>query len=93
MAATAIEINNYLASIYYAQSVYMDKLVRYEQLGHKDVFNYRVKATILECFVYLMVEYLTQSPYDSNNFFTTDEAEEIMYKINKICDTNFYLDI
>ena len=94
MAATAGDIADYLVSIYYAQSVYTDKLVLKEKLGHTDVFCGRIKAAILACYVYLMVEYLsTQVDYVNNNFFTTDEAEEIMYKINKICDTNYYLDL
>ena len=93
MAATAGDIADYLVSIYYAQSVYTDKLILKEKLGHTDVFCDRIKTAILSCYVYLMVEYLSQVDYENNNFFTTDEAEEIMYKINRICDTNYYLDL
>lgn len=93
MPATAGDIADYLASIYWAQSAYTDKLVLKEKLGHTDLFCHRIKAAILACYVYLMEEYLSQADYANNSFFTTDEAEEIMYKINKICDTNYYLDL
>lgn len=93
MAATANEIRDYLVSIYTAQSNYMDKLTLKEQLGHKDITCLRIRASILACYIYVMEEYLTQEIYYTNTFFTTDEAEEIMYRINKICDSNYYLDL
>ena len=93
MAATRNQIEDYLVSVYWSASEYMDKITLKESLGHPDLFCDRVKASILMCYIYLMEEYLTQDPYDSNTFFTTDEAEEIMYRINKMCDTNYYLDL
>jgi len=93
MPATRKEIEDYLASIYFVQSQYMDKLVTKEKLGNTDIFCNRVRASILACYVYLMEEYLTQIEYDQNSFFTTDQAEDIMYRINRICDTNYYLDL
>lgn len=93
MAATPTEIANYLASIYYAQSEYVDKLTVKERLGYKEINYPRILACILDCYIYTMEEYLSQADYANNNFFTTDEAEEIMYRINLICDTNFYLDL
>jgi len=93
MAASASDIRDYLASIYTAQSAYVDKLVLKEQLGRKDITCDRIKASLLACYVYIMEEYLSQADYVNNNFFTTDEAEEIMYRINKICDVQYYLDL
>lgn len=93
MAATREQIEDYLMSVYWSQTDFMDKLTRKELLGHTDTFCDRVRASILACYVYLMEEYLTQEDYANYTFFTTDEAEEIMYRINKICDTNYYLDL
>lgn len=97
--ATAALIAAYLINIKAAQSAYMDDLVLREKLGHHDVFQHRVKATILDCYVTIMGDYFGQPVYDSGfflddyNFYDVVEAEEVMLRINRICDTNYYIDL
>lgn len=97
MAATAQEILDYLTDIKYAQSVYMDKINKMERLGHTDLFKWKLRMTILGCYVQVLVDYFSQDAgageYETNNFFTTDEAIEIMDRINSLCDSNYELDL
>jgi len=97
--ATAAAIATYLSDIREAQSIYMDDLVLREKLGHSDVFQHRVKATVLDCYVTVMGDYFSQPVYsgglflDDYNFFDVEEVEETMLRINRICDTNYYIDL
>lgn len=91
---TPVQISNYLDSIYEAQSIYVDKLVLKEKLGHKDITDLRIVATLLDMYVQIMVDYFDlPTSYNTNNFFTTTEVEDIMLRINIICDVNYTLDL
>lgn len=92
--ATPAEISNYLLEIYEAQSIFVDKLVLKEKLGHRDVTEQRIVATLLDMYVQIMVDYFElPTSYSTNNFFTTDEVEDVMLRINLICDTNYTLNL
>jgi hypothetical protein len=97
--ATAVLIAVYLADIHEAFSIYMDDLVLREKLGHSDIFQHRVKATVLDCYVTIMDGYFSQPVYsgglflDDYNFFDVEEIEEVMLRINRICDSNIYIDL
>jgi len=93
MAATQQQITDYLTYIKYAQSVYMDDLNRKERLGHSDLFNDRLRNTILGYYVTIMVDYFYQSDYSNNNFFTTEEVVEVISRINRICDSNYNIEL
>ena len=91
---TVGNIANYILSIYEAQSIFVDKLVLKEKLGHTDIFCDRVKTVLLNNYVKLMVDYFElPTAYNTNNFFTTDEVADVILRINLICDTNFTLDL
>jgi hypothetical protein len=92
--ATVGEIANYLLEIYEAQSVFTDEVVLKEKLGHTDIFCDRIKETLLSMYVQIMVDYFKlPASYDTDNFFTTDEAKDIVLRINLICDTNYIIDL
>lgn len=98
MAATQTQINNYIASIRYAHSLFVNKLATKERLGHKDVFCCRIKMVLLSYYVRMLEDYFAQheaggDTYEDYNFFTTEEAADIMQHINAICDTFYTLDI
>jgi hypothetical protein len=93
MAASAGEILAYLTDIKYAQSIYMDKVTRSEFLGDDDIFKLNLRNTILSYYVEIMVGYFAQSAYDSNNFFTTVEAQDVINRINRLCDSNYTIQL
>lgn len=97
MAATTIQITQYLTDIKYAQSTFMDGLNLRERLGHTDLFEYKVRNTILGYYVGMMVDYFSQDKgggeYASNNFMTTDEAQVVIDRINKLCDSNYIIEL
>ena len=89
--ATTQQIQAYLADILYAQSVYMDDLNLRTRLGHEDIFKYQVRNYLLGCFVEIMIDYFSQTTYNSQNFFTTDEVQYVINNINRLCDSNYNL--
>lgn len=100
MAVTAIQISDYLNDIYEAQSLYMDKLVRKEKLGKGELFSNRIIASILNCYIDIVADYFSQAEYSIGgdfltiyNFFDEEEIKDVIFRINKICDINYYLDI
>ena len=93
MAATPQQIADYLANIKYAQSVHMDNLNKKERLGHTDLFEHRLRNTILGYYVTIMVDYFYQDDYANNNFFTTDEVQDVIDRINKLCDSNYVIEL
>jgi len=99
MSVTAAQIATYLSDLEEARAEYMDDLVLRERLGHKDLYPRRVIASVLNCYISIANKYFSQPVYvggvfqTTYNFFDEVEMEEIMLRINKICDTNYYLDL
>jgi len=97
---TATQISNYMISIYEALSIYADELTTKEKLGHKSLTETKIISTLLTMYVDIMTEYFSQATYDIDGYFDTDynffepeEIQDIMLRINLICDTNYYLDL
>lgn len=93
MSATPEEISTYLLNITKAQSDYGKKVARYYALGRYNIKNEMIKIMVLSRYVQMLEKYFSQTDYENNNFFTTDEAKEVMKRINTICKTFFNLDI
>lgn len=97
MAATTTDINNFLTYIQYGQSTYMDRINIRERLGHTGLFMWRLRMTILNNYVQMMIDYFSQDAsngeYATNNFMTTTEAQGVINRINKLCDSNYSLDL
>lgn len=100
MSATAAQIATYLSDIEEARAEYMDDLVLREKLGHTDLYSRRIIAAVLNCYIDIIKKYFSQPSYDmsgffilSNNFFDEEEIEDVILRINKICDTNYYVDV
>lgn len=98
MAATTQQIGAYLSNIRYALSTMMDDVNRRERQGHfRDIFKYKVRVYILSAYVEIMEDYFSQDngagSYASHNFFTTDEATEIVNRINSLCDSNYTIEL
>lgn len=96
---TAAEVTTYLTNLYLAQASYMEKLALKEQIAGKDLFSNRAIAAVLNCYVKIITDYFAQNTYSGGywdedyNFFDVEEIKEIIFRINKICDINYYLDL
>lgn len=97
---TSAQIATYLADLRLAQSIHMDKLVRKEKLAGSDLFSGRVIASILNCYTGIVIDYFGQPVYNVDgyflttyNFFDEEEIKDIILRINKITDNNYYLDL
>ena len=99
MSVTAVQIATYLSDIETARADYMDDLTLKEKLGHTDVYLYRVIATVLDCYITAVNKYFGQPVYSggyfvtSSNFYDEEEIEDVILRINKITDSNYYLDV
>lgn len=99
MAATAAQIATYLSDLQTARADYMDDITLKEKLGKVDIYPYRVIASVLSCYIAAVNKYFSEPVYSGGFFLTTDnfydeeEIEDVMLRINKICDTNYYLDL
>ena len=95
--ATTQQIGDYLSNIRYGLSVLMDDLNRRQRLGHRDIFKYQVRVYILSAYVEIIEDYFSQDDgagsYATNNFFTTDDVEEIVNRINRLCDSNYTIEL
>lgn len=93
MAATQQQITDFLTDVIYAQSVYMDKVGLKERLGEPEIFKYRLRNTILGFYIEILVSYFAQTDYSHFNFITTVQAEDIISRINRMCDTNYNIEL
>jgi hypothetical protein len=100
MSVTAAQIATYLSDIEDARADYMDTVILKEKLGSHELFGYRAVATILDCYITIVNKYFGEPSYDgsgyfltSYNFYDEEEIEDVILRINKICDTNYTLDI
>ena len=97
--ATSSQIATYLSNIQDAQVVYLDSVIIKERLGNPDIVTYRTLVSVLNAYVDIITEYFSQATYSGGyfitdyNFYDIEEAEDVMLRINKICDTNYYLDL
>jgi len=98
MAASTQQIGDYLSDIRYGLSIMADDVNRRERLGHfRDIFKYKVRLYILTSYVEIMEDYFSQDDgagsYATDNFFTTDDAQEIVNRINRLCDSNYTIEL
>jgi len=89
MAATTEDINAYLYNIRGAFADYGSNLANAQRLGRTDLKCYEMKFRLLKYFVRILVDYFDSDDYENVNFFTTDEAHDVMQHINNICGTNY----
>ena len=88
MAATTDDINAYLYNIRGAFVDYGSNLANAQRLGRTDLKCYEMKFRLLKYFVRILVDYFDSDDYENVNFFTTDEAHDVMQHVNNICGTN-----
>lgn len=93
MAATTTEINAYLYNIRTALSEYGSNLAQAQRIGRTDILCYNIKFRILKYLVRIMIDYFDSSDYENVNFFTTDEAFDVVQHINNICGTNYMIEL
>lgn len=93
MAATQTEINTYLYNIRLAYVNYGTKLANAQRIGRTDLQCYQMKFRLLKYLLRIMTDYFDSSDYANVNFFTTEEARDVMQHINNICRTNHMINL
>lgn len=97
MAATQNQIDTYITNVRSAVADYGEKLSIKQQMGHTDIYCYRVKLMLLSGYLDCVYDYFLQYPYDvdpdSTNFFTKSEIRDIIQHINNICGTFYIIEV
>lgn len=93
MAATQDQINGYLYNIRIAFINYGSNLANAKRLGRTDLQCYEMKFRILKYLLRIMVDYFDSDDYENVNFFTKEEATDVMQHINNICGTNHIIQL
>lgn len=93
MAATTEQINAYLYNIRSAYVTYGNNLSNAQRLGRTDLDCYKMKFRILKYLLRILVDYFDSSDYETINFFTKEEARDVMQHINNICGTNYMIEL
>ena len=92
--ATAGEISTYIYNIRCAFADYGYVLSKYQRIGSEDIECFKVRFNLLNYYIKVIIDYLDSDDYAADvNFFTTDEARDIIQKINNICGTYYMLNL
>lgn len=100
MAATQIQIDNYIADIRSAFAEYGDSVALKQRLGKSDICCDKIKLMLASCYVDCLNDYFLQ--YSDNitegesdvtvyNFFTVSEIRDVMQHLNNICGSNYII--
>lgn len=92
MAATQQDISDFITSVRDSLSVFVNKVAKKEILGHTDLFCQRQKTQIATVYLEILEKFFSQVDYENDNFFTVEEIEEIMLRINLLLDTNYTIE-
>lgn len=84
--ATIINEINFKNQIASAVGNYGTKLANKEKLGNSNISN-KFKFTLLTMMYEILLDYLDISDSTDENFFTTDEARDILEHFNRIANT------
>lgn len=93
MSATVSEIDAYIYEIYSSFAECGAKLAKYQKLGAKELECNKFKFRLLQHFVRIISDYFDSDDYTANNFFTTDEINDVMQHINNILNSNYWVEL
>ena len=93
--ATQTEINIYIDGILDDYTVFASNLSNKQRIGMKELSNEKLRFRLAGMMVKVMVDYLLPGAgnYSSSNFFTNDEAEDVMNHINRLIESDRWLDL
>lgn len=57
--------------------------------GRSENAQSELKLKLINVYSNIIVDYFNQTPYNTNNFFTTDEMYDVIEHFNDLCNTNY----
>jgi len=96
---TQQEFDNYKLQLYWYSSQKAERLAKDKALGKSGLENKMVELNLLNAFISIINEYTLQDYDEENeedeniNFFTRAQMEDIITHINKICGTQYNLNL
>lgn len=87
---TPTEINDFKATLMYRQSqlgLILTNLLSIN--GRQESEEYITKYNLIEMYSTIMIDYLSEDDYINNNFFTTDEFQDILRNFNTLCSSDY----
>jgi hypothetical protein len=94
MAATPTEINNFKATIQSKQSEIGNTITNILSInGRAENEEILSKFKLINIYGNILIDYFSQDPYNTYNFFTTDEIWDIVQHFNELCNTDYSIDL
>ena len=92
--ATDQDINDFKATIMWQQSNIGNTIVNLLGIegreGNEDLL---FKYNLINIYGNIIIDYFSQSPYNANNFFTVDEIQEVILRLNHLMRTNYSIEL
>lgn len=92
--ATTEEINNFKATIELTQVEIGKTITNILSIsGRSENENYLTKFKLINIYGSIIIDYFSQTPYNTNNFFTTEEIWDIIQHFNELCNTDYNINL
>lgn len=91
---TNIEINDFKATIIYRQSQVGLILIKLLAINGRQENEEEIsKYELIDIYCDIMLDYFVNTDYISNNFFTTDEFQDVLRNFNTLCSSDYNLNL
>lgn len=92
--ATDQQINDFKATIMWQQSNIGNTIVNLLGVeGREGNEDYLLKFNLINIYSNIIIDYFSQSPYNIGNFFTIDEIQEVILRLNHLMRTNYSIEL
>ena len=92
--ATDQQVNDFKATIMWQQSNIGNIIVNLLGVeGREGNEDYLFKFKLINIYSNIIIDYFSQSPYNVGNFFTIDEIQEVILRLNHLMRTNYSIEL
>jgi hypothetical protein len=95
IASNSTAINSYKYSVLLVLSDYaeiVNKKLQYS-VNKKDIEQLKLNKILLSLYVEIVLDYITSTVESDENFFTFEEFKKAMTHINRITNSNYWLEL
>jgi len=92
--ATPTEINDFKATIEFTQAKIANTICNILSIeGRAENEELLNKLKLIDYYVDNLIDYFSQDPYNTYNFFTVDEIQEVIRHFNELCNTDYNINL
>lgn len=83
----------FITAIQSARADFVDSLSKKYFFGKSDLFEYNIRLMLLNNYIKIIVDFFDCEDYSVNNFFTTEDIEEVVLRINLLVGKSYKIDM